>query len=121
MNIIALALNNLIHTQPSETSNLLHKQFQDSLKETSFDIDKLKDALDECKTLSDLNLKYKVLEVLSIAIKNMSIDDRWNRIDALIHANTHIAAIKLYRELFGAGLAQSKIACDERRKLIRGY
>jgi ribosomal protein L7/L12 len=119
MHKLALALNSLIHNKPDENSVLLHKQFQESL-DTSFDIDKLKEALDECKLMSDLNLKIKVLEILSVALHHMSANDKMNRVDIYILNNEYIKAIKLYRELFGTGLADSKAACDKRRVQLLG-
>ena len=113
MNLID-TIRGLRHANPGDISQDLHRSFQENIKTVEFDLDKLILALEDCKLYKDLNMKDKVVEVIAIALGEMT--KNYSDIDFLIKSGKYIESIKELRTRTGCGLREAKDAIDIRKK-----
>lgn len=120
MSNLANVIVALINTPPGDRSRDLHKMFIDAVNETEFNIDSAKEALDQANLLGNLNVP--IISAISACIKkNTTKSDAMSEVEAYIRGDQKIAAIKKYREIFGAGLADSKAAVEKYGLEIGAY
>lgn len=113
MSNLANAIVALINTQPGDRSKTVHEIFINSVKNSKFDLDASKEALDQAALLGALNVS--VIEAISACIGQHVVgDDRLAEIDAYMRDDKKISAIKLWRERFNVGLADSRAAVEQR-------
>ena len=113
MSNLANAIVALINTPPGDRSKVVHEIFINSVKNSKFDLESSKESLDQAALLGALNVS--VIEAISACIgQHIAGDDRLAEIDAYMRDDKKIYAIKLWRERFNVGLAESKAAVEKR-------
>lgn len=102
----------LVSNKPGDYSKQYHEAFVNAANVTDYNIEDLKEAIDQAEMLGSLNLS--VLAVLSACInKHLKNDDRMVEVIALMQSDNKIGAIKIYRSMMNVGLADSKAAVEK--------